>query len=229
MLRIRTAAPLAMGAASLALLGSAPGAVAARAQASGASAAVSPAVVAPGGSFTLTVDCSALTNPVVTTGSGMGLEAPVTLTSIGGGRYQGTGRLGRNLGNASAVGIDGNCGSTASTWTAGIIISAFATSPPTPTPTPTVTRTPTLRPTRTPTVRPTSTPTVGPTRTPAVRPPLTPDPSRSATAGAVRGGLGGAFGGHPTVADVAVGSGLVAAGVATVYFVLRRRTRAQRH
>ncbi|MFF2852197.1 hypothetical protein ACFVT5_38675 [Streptomyces sp. NPDC058001] len=210
MLRIRTAALLTTGAASLAVLG-APGAVAATGEISGASAAVTPAVVAPGGTFTLTVDCSALAKPVVSTGNGQGLEAPVTLSSIGAGRYRGIGRLAPNLGNATAVGINGNCGSTGSQWSAGLIVSSFATR--TPTPTPTVTRAP----------------AVGPTRAPAVKPALTPDPALSTTAGAVRGGLGGAFGDHPNGTDIAIGSGLVAAGLATAYIVLRRRTRAHRH
>ncbi|MEU0685787.1 hypothetical protein [Streptomyces uncialis] len=186
--------------------------------ADGASAAVTPSVVAPGGSFTLIVDCSAVTDPAPRTGNSEGLAAPLTLTPAGGGRFQAAGRLSRDLAGATAVGIDGDCGGPDSRWIASMLVSTTA---------PTGTAAPTTSPI--PSAGATAGATATVTRAPGTSRSPAPSASGSATVGGVRGGLGGTFGGHPTPSEVTVGAGLLVAGVVGAGLVIRRRTRAGRH
>jgi hypothetical protein len=213
MFRRRTV--LALTAAALVpVLGGAPGAAAV--DTGGASAAVTPSVVAPGGSFTLIVDCSAVTSPTPRVNNGEGLAAPVTLTPAGGGRFQGTGRLSRDLVGATAVGIEGDCGGPGSRWIASMLVG-----------TPTASTRPA---TRTP-VPVTSAPgTPAPVASTPSAPVRTPVPSSgSPTAGGVRGGLGGTLAGHPTPTEIMAGAGLLAAGILGLGLALRRRAGARRH
>ncbi|MFJ4772087.1 hypothetical protein ACIP88_23760 [Streptomyces uncialis] len=186
--------------------------------ADGASAAVTPSVVAPGGSFTLIVDCSAVTDPAPRTGNSEGLAAPLTLTPAGGGRFQAAGRLSRDLAGATAVGIDGDCGGPDSRWIASMLVSTSA---------PTGTASPATSPI--PSAGATAGATTTVTRAPGSSRSTSPSASGSATVGGVRGGLGGTFGGHPTPSEVIVGAGLLVAGVVGAGLVIRRRTRAGRH
>ncbi|MFD5553600.1 hypothetical protein ACFWIA_07150 [Streptomyces sp. NPDC127068] len=213
MFRMRTA--FAVTAAALVpVLGGAPGAVAV--DAGGASAAVTPSVVAPGGSFTLIVDCSAVPSPTPRVSNGQGLAAPLVFSPAGGGRFQSTGRLSRDLTGATAVGLDGDCGGPGSRWIASMLVggSAASTSP--------VTRTPAPVSSAPGTPAPVSSAPSASGRAPAPS-------SGSPTAGGVRGGLGGTFAGHPTPTEVMAGTGLLAAGVLGVGLALRRRARARRH
>lgn len=184
----------------------------------GASAAVTPSVVAPGGSFTLIVDCSAVTDPAPRTGNSEGLAAPLTLTPAGGGRFQAAGRLSRDLAGATAVGIDGDCGGPDSRWIASMLVSTTA---------PTGTTSPTTSPI--PSASATAGATATVTRSPGTSRSTASSASGSATVGGVRGGLGGTFGGHPTPSEVTVGVGLLVAGVVGAGLVIRRRTRAGHH
>lgn len=184
----------------------------------GASAAVTPSVVAPGGSFTLIVDCSAVTDPAPRTGNSEGLAAPLAFTPAGGGRFQAAGRLSRDLAGATAVGIDGDCGGPDSRWIASMLVSTTA---------PTGTTSPTRSPI--PSASATAGATATVTRSPGTSRSTAPSASGSATVGGVRGGLGGTFGGHPTPSEVTVGVGLLVAGVVGAGLVIRRRTRAGHH
>ncbi|MFI6524000.1 hypothetical protein [Streptomyces uncialis] len=186
--------------------------------ADGASAAVTPSVVAPGGSFTLIVDCSAVDDPAPRTGNSEGLAAPLTLTPAGGGRFQAAGRLSRDLAGATAVGVDGDCGGPDSRWIASMLVSTTAT---------TGTASPTPSPV--PSAGATAGATATVTRAPGTSRSTAPPASGGATVGGVRGGLGGTFGGHPTPSEVTVGVGLLVAGVVGAGLVIRRRTRAGRH
>ncbi|MGX2998732.1 hypothetical protein JNUCC64_31440 [Streptomyces sp. JNUCC 64] len=212
MFRTRTAAVAA--AVLLPVLGGAPGAAAVGGPV-GASAAVTPSVVAPGGSFTLIVDCSAVAEPAPRVLDSRGVGAPLTLSPAGAGRFQAAGRLARELPGAVAVVIDGDCGGPDSRWIAGVLVGG-----PTATPAPTATRTP----------APTASVASGPataTRVPSGTA-RTPVPGGSPTAGGVRGGLGGAFGDGPTRPEVLVGAGLLALGALGAAVALRRRIRARR-
>lgn len=142
MLRIRTAA-LATGFTALTMLGGAAGATAGTGDISGASASVSPSAVPLGGSFTLTVDCSAYADPSPGEGGGQGLAGPVTLSPVGGGKYQGTGRLATDLGGETSVGISGTCAGRLGQWHTSVRV------------------TPTTSPSPTSTVMPTATPSLG--------------------------------------------------------------------
>ncbi|MFF2654198.1 hypothetical protein [Streptomyces sp. NPDC058045] len=126
MFRIRAAA-LAAGFAALTVFAGATEAAAGD-EISGASATVSPSKVPPGGTFTLTVDCSAYANPSPGPGEGQGLAGPVTLRPIGGGRFQGTGRVASRLGGERAVGISGTCQDGHGQWFATVRVSS-GTSP----------------------------------------------------------------------------------------------------
>ncbi|MFI6446700.1 hypothetical protein [Kitasatospora sp. NPDC050543] len=121
----------AVGAAVAAVLTAAPVALAGTATVGGASAKVSPSTVAPGGSFTISLDCSAFANPSPTPGEGQGLQEAVKFKAVGGGKFEGTGKLAAALAGAKSVTISGHCLSSdsASAWTVTVTVAAVAAQP----------------------------------------------------------------------------------------------------
>ncbi|MEV3873846.1 hypothetical protein [Streptomyces sp. NPDC049906] len=203
MFRTRTAVVTTTALLSVA----APGALVASAvEGGGASAAMTPSVVAPGGSFTLIVDCSAVASPAPRVTDGQGLAAPLVLAPAGAGRYQATGRLASGLTGAVAVVVEGDCGSPASRWIGSVLVAGPTTPAPVRTP------------------RPATSVPAPPDRTPGAT--TSPPTSAAPSAGGVRGGLGGALDGRPTRTEAVLGAGLLAVGALGAGVALARRARA---